>query len=113
MPHIHANPYVLRPKLFLHIIYMLKKGSKVSRTPKETGYAAYTYITVGIRNGFNNIIGFGPYDFINGSHCTVAGDHRFFRNLGGFQAGLPPGVGIVNDYPHLIHLLNYRPSEVT
>lgn len=96
-----------------HVVDMIQQRVDVTLSAKESGDAADADVASSGGDRLDDRIGFAADVRVEFPAGGVTGDDRFVRDLGGFEAGLPAGVGTIGDDSDAVHLANHGSSKVT
>src|SRR5690606_13047171 len=99
-------------ELFGHVVDVVEQIGDAAVAPQETGDTADSNVAPGVSDGLNHLVRFAANVGVNRRGHRVAGDDGLRGNLGGFQAGLPAGMGAVGDDADAVHLGDGGASKI-
>ena len=103
---ICADGDVVGAKCFGDVVDVVEKGDDVTVATEESRHVGDAHGATCVEHGADDVVGFAADVFVKGAGSGVTDHNGLFGGLGGFKAGLPTGVGQVDEDAEVVHFLN-------
>ena len=97
---------------FGDVVDMVEEGIDVAIAAKESGHVGDAHCAAGVEYSADDVVGFAADVFIESAGDGVADDNGLVGCVGSVEAGLPAGVGEVDNDAEVVHFGNGGMAKV-